>query len=466
MKYIEIDQKYQKKLNNLIRKYPLVKSIIKEVDKQCGRTFLVGGAVRDLLLGLPVKDLDIEVHSISLADLEKILKKFGQVSKVGKAFGVLRIHDLDIDWSVPRMDFSGRKPKVVIDPFMDIKKAFARRDLTINAMGIDLITKELVDPFGGFADLKKGILRAPNAQRFVEDPLRFFRVMQFIGRFGFKPSIQLNNLCKKMDLSEVSRERIETEFEKLLLKSKKPSLGFRWLDAIGRLKDVLPELAATKKISQDKKWHPEGNVFEHTMQAVDAAAALDYPSEQQKLVMVYAALCHDLGKVTTTKKIEGSIKSLGHEKESATFAKRLLKCITRNKDLIATVCKLVRYHMYPVQFIHGKSKPSAYKRLANKLAPEATLQMLGRLALVDKQGRNPKKHEPLKKTFKEVDEFLKQAKKAKVLEQIEKPILQGRDLLDVIEPGPEMGKLLNKAYEIQLQEDIKDKKILKQRVLK
>jgi len=348
MKYIEIEPKFQKNLDKLLKKYPLVKKIAKRIDKEGGDTLLVGGAVRDLLLDLPVKDLDIEVHNISLEQLERVLKEFGPISKVGKSFGVLRLHGLDVDWSVPRTDAPGRKPKVTIDPFMGFKKAFARRDLTINAMGINLLTKKLIDPYGGLGDLKKKTLRAPDETLFIEDPLRFFRVMQFVGRFQFKPDKKLNEICKRMDLSKVSRERIETEFEKLFLKSKKPSLGFRWLDKIGRLDDVLPELASTKGIKQDKRWHPEGDVFEHTMQSLDAAAQLDYKTAQNKLAMLYAALCHDLGKVNTTEEIEGSLKSLGHEKESAIFAKKLLKRITRNKDLIATVCKLVKYHMQSI----------------------------------------------------------------------------------------------------------------------
>jgi len=465
MEYIRIGAKFQKSLEKILKKYPLVKKIVKQIDKEGGQTLLVGGAVRDLLLGLPVKDLDIEVHHVSLNKLEKILKEFGPVSKVGKIFGVLRLHGLDVDWSVPRTDTSGRKPKVTIDPFMGIKKAFARRDLTINAMGIDLITHELIDPFGGWKDLKKGVLKATDAKFFVEDPLRFFRVMQFVGRFGMKPSKKLNDICKAMDISKVSRERIETEFEKLLLKSPKPSLGIVWLDAIGRLEDVLPELAATKGIKQEKKWHPEGDVFEHSMQSLDAAAALEYNNEQEKLAMLYAALCHDLGKVTTTEKIDGVIKSLGHEIDSEKFAKKLLRRITRNRELTKKVSKLVRYHMHPLQFVDGGAKHSAYKRLAIKLAPEINLQLLGKLSLIDRRGRNAKKGKPLKKNFKDIDEFLKKAKKAKVLEKLEAPVLQGKDLLKDIDPGPEMGRLLKQAYQIQLDEGIKDKKQLKKRVL-
>lgn len=457
--------KDQKRFDELLNQYPLVKTIAQKIHEHGGRVLLVGGAVRDILLGLPTKDLDIEVHGISLSMLEDILKEYGPVNLVGKMFGVLRLGNLDVDWSIPRADKPGRKPHVILDPRMTIKEAFRRRDLTMNAMGIDSITKELIDPFGGLSDIKKGILRAPDETLFLEDPLRFFRVMQFVARFEMQPDETLNRLCSTMDISGVSRERIEGEFEKLWLKSLRPSLGFRWLGAIGRLDDVMPELAATRGILQDPDWHPEGDVFEHTMQTIDAAAALEYSSDFERCALLYAALCHDIGKESTTKEIEGSLKSLGHEKESERLTRKLLKRIMRNKDLIMTVCKLVRYHMQPLQFVSGNAKPSAYKRLALKLAPEVTLEMLGKLVLADKLARNPQQGFPLTKSSKEVDEFLKRAHNAHVLYEVEKPILQGRDLLDVMQPGPKMGVLLKKAYEIQMQEDIRDKEELKKRVL-
>ena len=187
------------------------------------KTYLVGGAVRDLLLNLSIKDVDIEVYNLQPEVVEKILRQFGPVSLVGKVFGVFRVHGLDVDWSLPRADSPGRKPEVKIDPFMSYHNAFVRRDLTINAMGIDLSTSELIDPFNGVHDVKKKILRSPDTRFFIQDPLRFYRVMQFIGRFEMVPDEKLDTLCSRMDISDVSRERIEQEFKKLLLKSVRPS---------------------------------------------------------------------------------------------------------------------------------------------------------------------------------------------------------------------------------------------------
>jgi tRNA nucleotidyltransferase (CCA-adding enzyme) len=333
-------------------------------------------------------------------------------------------------------------------------------------MGIDLQTKELLDPFDGQTDLKNQILRTPDPQFIEQDPLRLFRVMQFIGRFTMKPDKELNNICEKMDITSVSVERIEQEFYKLFLKSKRPSLGIRWLDEIGRLKEIMPELAATKTIAQELQWHPEGDVFEHSMQSVDAAAQMDYETAWNKLVLVYAALCHDLGKVSTTEIRNGKIISHGHAEEGMHLTKKMLKRVCRNKMLIETICKLVRYHMQPVQLVQGKAKPAAYKRLANKLAPQATLFMLAQLSLADRRGRNPDSHAPLTVRDPEVEIFLKKAEGLQVLAQVEAPLLLGRDLLNEVESGPQMGKLLKQAYEIQIEEDIKDKEELKRRVLK
>jgi tRNA nucleotidyltransferase (CCA-adding enzyme) len=268
-----------------------------------------------------------------------------------------------------------------------------------------------------------------------------------------------------MSLKGISTERIELEFDKLFLKSKRPSLGIRWLAKIGRLSEILPELADTMNIAQDPDWHPEGNVFEHTMQALDAAAVMPCEGDQEKLTLLYGALCHDLGKALTTEKVNGRWVSYEHEIKGIPLAKQMLHRLTRRVELIDAVGKLVHYHMAPGTFVDQGAKPPAYKRLANKLAPEVTISLLAKLALADKRGRNPQGHEPLKTDFPELDEFLEKAAAAQVTIKPEEPVLQGRDLFGKVEPGPEMGKLLKKAYEIQIDEGIKDKDELLKRIL-
>ncbi len=464
---IKITGNVKNRFDQLLADYPLVRTIAQAVHGKNGRTLLVGGAVRDLLLDLSTKDLDIEVYGLSAEQLELLLREFGTVSLVGKVFGVFRLHGLDVDWSLPRADSPGRKPEVHIDPFMSFKEAFRRRDLTINAMGIDIISVEFIDPFDGRDDLRNKLLRTPDARFFIQDPLRFYRVMQFISRFEMLADDKLTAVCKAMDISAVSCERIEREFEKMLLKSHLPSRGIRWLQAIGRLSEILPELFATVGVPQNPAWHTEGDVFEHTMQTFDAAAKIVqiYDNRFSKLVVLYAALCHDLGKATTTEKIDGVFKSIGHAREGAKLAKRMLKRITHKKILIDAVGKLVKYHMVPMQLIETEARLAAYKRLANKLAPQVTLHELADLFLADKQGRNPQNAMPLTGSDPDVTLFIRMADEARVLAAVEKPILKGRDLLALIEPGPYMGELLKKAYQIQIEEGIKDKEELKRRVL-
>jgi len=469
MKCTKINLTVQSHLDNLLQQYPAIMPIVQAIAKQGGRALLVGGAVRDLLMDLPVKDLDIEVHGLHPEKLESILRMHGGVNFVGKSFGVYKFfhpQSPDVDFSLPRVDASGRKPEVVIDPFMSLERAFARRDLTMNAMGIDLMTRELIDPFGGHEDLQKNILRAVDEQFFIEDPLRFFRVMQFIGRFDMTPDAQLNQICATIDIATVSVERIEKEFEKMLLKSQFPSRGIRWLRTINRLQEVLPEVAATVGIEQSAQWHPEGDVFEHSMQCLDAAARFEYEEESSKLIIMYAALCHDIGKATTTKKeADGKITSYAHAQVGAKMTAHLLPRITRKKDIIAAVVKLVDVHMIPLQLVADGSKPAAYKRLAHKLAPNVTMLMLADLALVDRQGRSPEGHIPLNGAEEDVDAFVRNAAAVEVLEQEEEPVLLGRDLLAIgIQPGPEMGKILARAYEIQIEEGIRDKDALIKRV--
>lgn len=456
--------------------------IIDAIKSRGGIPYLVGGSVRDLVLGRETKDIDIEVHKLSLDDLEECLREFGKVALVGKQFGVLRLHGFDIDWSLPRKDSKGRKPKIVIDSDMTIEEASRRRDLTINSMAIDLSAREgevrIIDPYGGLEDIKKKVLRVVDKDFFVQDPLRFYRVMQFIGRFEMTPDKELDDICKEMDLRDVSvggeiaRERIYEEIKKLLLKSKRPSLGFRWMQNIGRLKELFPELGVLVDIDQRNDYHPEGNVFEHTMQALDASALLDVSpegkikSDEEKFMIMLAVLCHDFGKVKCT---DENGRCFGHDEAGVPLAKTFLRRFTWDSKLIRSVCKLVRYHMMPLMLVEQESSAKAYKRLAIKLAPEVTAQDLYSLAWADIRGRNKDGFEPLKDGFGDNDKilelFMKNAEGAQVEEGPEEPVLHGRDLLDVIPPGPQMGELLKKAYNIQIDEGITDKDELRKRVL-
>jgi tRNA nucleotidyltransferase (CCA-adding enzyme) len=423
----------------------------------------VGGAVRDGFLGRPIKDLDCEVYGLSLSQLEELLGTFGPVSHVGKAFGVLRIHGLEVDWSVPRTDSVGRKPNVTLDATLSFKQAFMRRDLTINAMGIDLMTGDLIDPYQGLTDLQNNILRAPNVDTFVEDPLRLFRVMQFISRFAMGVDVSLNAVCATMDVTGVSRERIEQEFKKMLLLAGQPSLGLRWLAEIGRIRDIFPELYALKDVPQRSDYHPEGDVFEHTMQALDAAAiiAKTYTMDYEKLVLMYAALCHDIGKPYTTVWDQNRWRSPGHAHAGVPIARTFLRRITREIKLIKTVCTLVEHHMAPGEFVHSTASDGAYKKLATQLYPYTDIRTLTHLAQADTRGRNPDSQKPLDYYEPRIDQFYERAQSLGVLDAPESPVLQGQDLFDICQPGPQLGVLLKRAYAYQIKHGIRDPQRLK-----
>ena len=462
MQSTKVQQKIQKLINEILPLFGNVKTIVEALSASGGRALLVGGAVRDLLLDRDVKDLDIEIHGLPLTQVETILKRFGHVRTVGKQFGVLKIDGIDVDWSLPRFDGAGRKPTVTVDPYMNSKDAFSRRDLTVNAMGIDLVTLQLEDPFNGAYDLENKILRAPDPEKFKEDPLRFFRVMQFVGRLEMYPSDELNQLCKEMDLSKIAQERIHGEFEKLFVKSQKPSLGIQWLQDIGRLKEILPELYDTIGVEQEPDWHPEGDVFEHTKQAMDAAAQKEYETPEKKFIMVLALVCHDLGKAVTTQVLDGRIRALKHDIKGIPLALSLTERVTGKLEIQGIIKKLVKYHMIPGQFIKNNAGPGAYKRMAKKLYPETNCEELALLALCDKCGRNPEKGSPLPDCrVPDVEEFLEAAKKYKVEHNPEEPVLTGKDIIEYIKPGPKMGRALAIAYKLQVSKGITDKETLR-----
>ncbi len=267
-----------------------------------------------------------------------------------------------------------------------------------------------------------------------------------------------------MDISQVSRERKELEFEKLLLLSRRPSLGIRWLSTIGRLQEIAPELALTQQVQQNPAWHPEVGVFEHLMQSLDAAV-LSPVTGEEKLILLYAVVCHDLGKISMTILQDGVLRSPNHAQAGVPYTRSLLKRITGKATLIRTVELLVRYHMEPGHFVALGAKLAAYRRLAVKLAPATNLYMLALLALADNRGRNGVGQEPLKERPPFIDIFLTRAEEAYSLMTAIEPILHGRDIADLVEGGPAMGALVRFAYEMQLDHGITDKQQLRELVI-
>src|SRR5688500_7101291 len=237
-----------------------------------GRALLVGGCVRDMLMGIVPKDWDLEVYQLDAPRVREVLDQFGSVNVVGESFTVYKIGN-DLDVSIPRRERkSGRGHKGFViegDPAMDVVEATRRRDFTINAILQDPLTGEIIDPFAGKEDIAAGVLRAVAAETFSEDSLRVLRAAQFASRFEFKIEPETVALCRTMDLSDLPAERVWGELEKLLLKSRRPSVGLNWLNELGAVEKIFPEIKSLIGVPQDPEWHPEGDVFIHTLLTVD-----------------------------------------------------------------------------------------------------------------------------------------------------------------------------------------------------
>ena len=230
----------------------ILQKISSKLSTMDAKAIIVGGSVRDYFLQKPIKDYDIEVYGLStIEELESFLKEYGKVKLVGKSFGVLKfIHkSYEYDFAFPRREKkvgAGHKGfEVVSDGFMSYSEAAKRRDFTINAMGYDIVGNEFLDPFGGMSDIAAKTLRHIDEKTFVEDPLRVYRGVQFCARFEFKMANETKRLCSSMvehgDLEELPKERVFEEIKKLLLKSKRPSIGFELLKELGVLR-YFPEL--------------------------------------------------------------------------------------------------------------------------------------------------------------------------------------------------------------------------------
>jgi tRNA nucleotidyltransferase (CCA-adding enzyme) len=291
-----------------------------------GRPRLVGGCVRDALLGLPPKDFDVEVGGLDFDGLHAILAPFGATDVVGRNFGVikLRLAGAEYDFSLPRRDSktgSGHRGFVVApDPELTEADAAARRDFTINAISYDPFTGQLSDPCGGQRDLAARVLRHTSAA-FGEDPLRVLRAFQFAARFDLTLAPETAEVCRQIapSFAELPVERVWGEWDKWLTQSVRPSRGLAVLAEAGWLAHF-PEIAALSGTPQDPAWHPEGDVFIHTTHCCDALAALPAWLEAapaRRRILMLAVLAHDFGKPATTVFAErrGQLRwiSPGHE---------------------------------------------------------------------------------------------------------------------------------------------------------
>lgn len=427
-----------------------------ETTPELARAFLVGGCVRDALLGRPQKDFDLEVYGVDYAALAKGLQRQGRVDLVGKSFGVIKFTRADgtqWDFSLPRRDSktaAGHKGfTIACDPELELREAASRRDFTINALMFNPRTHEYLDFFGGRRDLRARRLRH-TSDHFTEDPLRVLRGMQFVSRFRLTPAPATIELCRSIShtFAELAPERVGLEWLKWAGGGGRPSAGLRLLQATNWLQHF-PELAALAETPQDPEWHPEGNVFVHTGFACDALAALpewQAADETTRRVLMLATLAHDLGKPATTHRAERRgkmrIVSPGHEQQGGPLAEAFLGRLKVSHELIRRVVPLVTHHLAQLQTLTGRS----VRRLANALKP-ATIEELCLLMTADAFGRPPRPQVVPRRLVA----LREAAAQLRLQDAAPQPLLRGRHLIARgRRPGRAFGTLLRAAFEAQL----------------
>ena len=432
------------------------KRLAQAVRDAGGRALVVGGWVRDRLRGAPSKDLDVEVFGLPQDRLVGVLRALGRVEPVGQSFPVYKLAGLsdgDVDVALPRRESKrGRGHKgfeVQGDPDMSVVEAARRRDFTINAIAWDPLTDGCEDPFDGRGDLARRVLRAVDPATFGDDSLRVLRAVQFAARFEFRLDDATAALCRAIPLDDLPAERVWGEIDKLLMQAARPSIGLALALDLGVVPRLLPELVPLVGCEQEHEWHPEGDVWVHTLMVVDEATAqchgLDRP---QRTAVMLGAVCHDLGKPSTTTFIDGRIRSPDHEQAGVEPTLRLLDRLNMHSiggyDVRGQVVGLVAHHLKPGMFHKaGNVGDGAFRRLALKV----DLELLARLARADCRGRTG--------AFdcSAMDWFIERARRVGVTPPA--PLLLGRHVLALgVAAGPRVGEILKAVYERQLDGEI------------
>jgi tRNA nucleotidyltransferase (CCA-adding enzyme) len=431
-------------------------AIAREVRAAGGRALVVGGWVRDRLMGHPSKDMDVEVFGVDAAGLKEILQAFGRVNTVGESFTVYKVAGLDV--SLPRRESkTGRGHRgftVSGDPALSFEEAARRRDFTINAISWDPLTEEYVDPFDGRGDIQRRMLCAVDATTFADDSLRVLRAIQFAARFEFTVDPDTKALCRSIPLDDLPAERVWGEIEKLLLRARKPSIGFALAQELGIVERLFPELAALVGCPQEGAWHPEGDVWVHTLLVIDEARAriddLEYP---RQVAVMLGAVCHDLGKPATTAFIDGRIRSLDHEEEGIPPSTALLDTLNvhsmQGYDVRREVLGIVANHLKPGMFC--KAQPPVGDGAFRRLAQKVDLELLARVARADCEGRGGGFD------CSAMDWFVQRARELDVEHAPPEPLVRGRHLVELgVAPGRALGDVLRQVYERQLDGSVAD----------
>jgi tRNA nucleotidyltransferase (CCA-adding enzyme) len=470
----------------------------KRLHEANGTPHLVGGAPIDIITGRSPKDFDIEVFGKDYSQLEALFPDY-PCKRVGKAFGIIKlaIEGIEIDISIPRVDNSTGEGhsdfEAILDPRMTVKEAARRRDFTINTLAVDLLSGEIVDEWGGLKDLKDGILRATDPELFVQDPLRVLRAMQLLARKASYVETQTLVLIQKMLplLASLPPERRHVEFQKLFLKAPLPSVGLEFAREAGIL-EYVPSLNRMVGCPQREEWHPEGDVWVHSCLAADAAAQIRHliPDEYREAFM-FGVFLHDVGKPDTTvtqKMIDEHhpwvaelikmtrkspqdllLTAITHDRRGMDPAEEFMRYLTDKKKLIRLVRGIVGEHMKGYSMLENDAKQGAYARLHRVMKERygGNLRLLARVCQCDAcatssdwRTRSLASGSP-NWEHRTSERMLEYAEKFENDESLAEPMVLGRDLLARgMEPGPEVGKLLKKALELQYEDSTLSKEDL------
>lgn len=443
-----------------------LKQALLSLESAGGACRIVGGSVRDALLGLKPKDFDVEVYGLDLDTIASILSQLGKTDLVGKAFAVVKLwtHGEEYDFAIPRRESKSgqghRGFSIEADAHLSEFEALQRRDFTINALLYDHSTEEVIDYFGGLADLENRILRHVSPA-FKEDPLRVLRGMQFAGRFEMDLSDETAELCREIgpEFWTLAKERIWTEWEKWAQKSKSLSHGMRALEKSGWIR-YFPQLNALRGLPQDPQWHPEGDAWTHTLHCLDALVGeTDWAqlSSSEKTPLAFGVLCHDLGKARCTrwalKRGEKHWISPGHETQSIWLAEAFFDNMRSPHEVREKVARLVGNHHFLNTVPPKGHSDAALRRLAKRLSP-ANAHELVYVMVSDHRGRPPLVSEA---QDQRIADFKIRIQELDLESSAPEPILLGRHLIAKgLQPGPDFKPVLDAAYEAQLEGEIAD----------
>ncbi len=422
-----------------------VLEIARMVRQRGGTAYLVGGCVRDRVMGRTQKDTDIEIHGIPLEEFNEILSSFGKPLTYGSSFGIITLPGLDADFAMPRKEKANsegghRGFDIELDPFIGPEAAARRRDFTANALMEDVLTGEILDFFGGMEDIRNGVLRHVDDTSFPEDPLRVYRAAQFASRLGFTVHPSTVDICRSIDTSTLSAERVEAELRKALLEAEHPSVFFEVLREMDQLETWFSEIKMLDGIPQDPIFHPEGDVFVHTMQVLDRAAAFRDKAEDPYAFMLLA-LTHDMGKIKATEVIDGRIHAYGHEILGAELIDTFLERLISKSSVKQYVKNMVPLHMKPnVAAFNRVSLKSTNHMFDEAVSPEDLIYM----AMSDKpvmSGGQPFSGDS-SFLFERLDRYK---------EMMKLPYVTGRDLIEAgLEPGDDFSEILSFSHKLRL----------------